>query len=308
LKGYVETRALKLIEENLKAKGMGGVFMDYLELTKPKLTLLVMSTCLVGFVMAPGAINYLNAVYSLFFISLIVGGACALNCFIERDVDSKMERTRERVLPSGKLSPNNALIFGIFFITIGHLGLFFSVNPITCVLGLIASVLYLFSYTPMKQKSEYAVYVGAIPGAIPPIMGWTSVTGAIDLFAYCLFGVLLIWQLPHFWAISIYHAKDYECADIKVYPNQKGLGPTKIYIFIFTILLGLVSILPVYFNIAKAQFLWLALALNITFIIQSSLGLFFKYEEVKLKKWAKMYFYASIIYLPLLLGGMIFFK
>ncbi len=308
MKGYAEIRALKLIGENLKAKGMGGVFLDYFELTKPKLTLLVMSTCLVGFIMAPGVIDYLNAIYSLFFISMIVGGACALNCFIERDVDSKMERTRARVLPSGKLSPNNALFFGIFLVAIGHVGLFLAVNPITCVLGLVASVLYLFSYTPMKQKSEYAVYVGAIPGAMPPLMGWTSVTGVIDVFAYCLFAVLLIWQLPHFWAISIYHAEDYESANIKVYPNQKGLGLTKVYIFIFTIILGLISILPVYFNIAKPHFLWIALALNIPFIIQSSLGLFFQDEGVKLKKWAKMYFYASIIYLPLLLGGMIFFK
>ena len=305
---YVEHLSLKSMEENLPVRSFFQLFSNYLELTKPKLSGLVMSTSLVGVVLASKNIDSMTPILSLLFIALVVGGACVLNCYIEIDVDSKMERTKERVLPSGKLGPGQALIFGCLLLGMGFSGLFFLVNWITGFLAIIATVLYLFSYTPLKQKSEYAVYVGAIPGAIPPIMGWTAVTGELGPFAYCLFGILLVWQLPHFWAISIYHAQDYNTANIKIYPSQKGLDATTKNIFSFTIILAFVSLLPVILGETLPSFSWVCLGLNAPFIYLSSLGIFKKKDELSVKSWAKNYFYGSIFYLPLLLGGMIFFK
>ena len=297
-----------MMQENLAVKAPFQVFLDYLELTKPKLTGLVLATACIGFGLAPNRFDVYSLIISLGYTALVVGGACALNCYLEVDIDAKMERTKDRVLPSGKLDPKKALTFGLLMLALGLGGLFFFVNLITGFLGLLATVLYLLSYTPLKQKSEYAVYVGAIPGAMPPIMGWTSVTGELNPFAYCLFATLLVWQLPHFWAISIYHAKDYNSANIKVYPNLKGLQKTKRNIFTFTILLALVSALPILLGETQPTYSWVCFCLNVAFIYLSSLGWLKNKEGLSVETWAKNYFYASIFYLPLLLGGMIFFK
>ncbi len=284
-------------------------FSDIINLTKPRLSLLVMVTVMVGTLIAPEKIYFFKAVLAFFLITLVVIGAATLNCFIERDVDARMIRTKDRPLPARRMAPQTALWLGVVLLLISIPALCIFINLITGLLAFIAAILYLYAYTPMKQKSELAVYVGAIPGAIPPVMGWTAVTGKIDFMAIALFLILFIWQLPHFLAISIYHAEDYGAASIKVYPNLKrGLQITKIGIFVFTLALFLVSLMPTFFSQASFVYTRAALMISGVFLVYSARGLFIDNQDVAMRQWARNYFYGSLFYLPLLLGALIFFK
>ncbi|MFA6237436.1 MAG: heme o synthase [Bacteriovorax sp.] len=286
-----------------------SVFSDLVNLTKPRLSLLVMVTALVGTLIAPEKINFFKALFAFVLITMVVIGAAALNCFIERDVDSKMLRTQDRPLPSKRMKPRTALIFALTLLLISIPSLCLFINGITGILAIIAAALYLYAYTPMKVRSELAVYVGAIPGALPPVMGWTAVTGKIDFMAIALFLILFVWQLPHFLAISLYLAKDYGAASIKVYPNLKrGAQITKLGIFFFTLVLFGVSLLPSIYSQASFIYTRAALVLSGLFLIYSARGFFLKPDEALQRQWARNYFYGSLFYLPLLLGALIFFK
>lgn len=299
---------LKDLENSFFLGNKHSYFSDMVNLTKPRLSLLVMVTVMVGTLIAPEHINFFKAIFAFFLITLVVIGAATLNCFLEREVDALMVRTKDRPLPAKRMNPKTALWFGgvLLLISIPLISIY--INWITGILSIIAAVLYLYAYTPMKQKSEFAVYVGAIPGALPPVMGWTAVTGKIDFMAISLFLILFIWQLPHFLAISLYHAEDYGAASIKVYPNLKrGLQITKMGIFIFTLMLFVASLLPAYFSQASFIYTWAALVLSGAFLIYSARGLFLNSEDA-MRQWARNYFYGSLFYLPLLLGALIFFK
>ena len=300
---------LKSLEEELFIEKQHSYFSDVVDLTKPRLSLLVMVTVLVGSIIAPAHINFFQALFSLFLITMVVIGAAALNCYIERDIDAKMSRTKDRPLPSKRMTPQTALVFGVLMLLVSIPALMIYVNFVTGILAIVAAALYLYAYTPMKVKSELAVYIGAIPGALPPVMGWTAVTGKIDMMAIALFLILFVWQLPHFLAISMYLADDYDAASIKVYPNmKKGIPLTKIGIFVFTVILFGTSLLPSIY--AQASFIYTraALVLSGVFVLYAARGFFIKQDEKKEKQWARNYFYGSLFYLPLLLGALIFFK
>jgi protoheme IX farnesyltransferase len=300
---------VKDIEAELFDGGSHSFLSDVVDLTKPRLSLLVMVTALVGTLIAPDKINFFKALLAFFLTTLVVIGAAALNCYMEREIDAKMHRTKDRPLPAKRMKPLVALIFGIvlLLVSIPLLGIF--INGVTAILAFVAAALYLYAYTPMKQKSELAVYVGAIPGAIPPVMGWTAVTGQIDVMAVTLFLILFVWQLPHFLSISLYHAEDYGAASIKIYPNLKrGVVITKLGIFVFTAFLFVTSLLPSIFSHASFVYTRSALVLSGAFLLYSSLGFFIKQDKEKERQWARNYFYGSLFYLPLLLLALIFFK
>jgi protoheme IX farnesyltransferase len=304
---------LNLILKDIEAKFFLGnshsFFSDLVNLTKPKLSLLVMVTAMVGTLIAPDKINFFKAFFAFLLITFVVIGAAALNCYIERETDAKMNRTKDRPLPSQRMRPKTALIFGSILIIFAIPTLCIFINLVTGILALIAAVLYLYAYTPMKQKSELAVYVGAIPGALPPVMGWTAVTGHVDIMAVTLFMILFVWQLPHFLAISLYHADDYGAANIKVYPNLKrGFFITKIGIFVFTGILFLTSLLPTFFSNASFVYTRAAFILSGLFLIYSAYGFFLKSDKTRERAWARNYFLGSLFYLPLLLVALIFFK
>lgn len=290
-------------------KGSPHSFLsDVIDLTKPKLSLLVMVTALIGVLVAPEKINFFKAFFAFTLITMVVIGGAALNCFIERDIDALMVRTKDRPLAAKRMKPKTALVFGVIMILVAVPLLCIFINVTTGLLSLLAAVLYLLAYTPMKQKSELAVYVGAIPGAIPPVLGWTSVTGSIDVMAITLFLILFVWQLPHFLAISMFHADDYDAANIKVYPNRQGVLITKIGIFVFTGILFITALLPSYFSHASFVYTRTAFVLSGVFLIYSAYGFFIKNDKDREKEWAKNYFYGSLFYLPLLLMALIFFK
>ena len=300
---------LKEVEDSYFSGSRHSLFSDLVDLTKPRLSLMVMVTALVGTLIAPEKIYFFKAVLAFFLIAMVVLGAASLNCYIEREVDSKMIRTKDRPLPSKRMKPKTALIFGLILLIISIPSICFFINPITGILALVAAILYLYAYTPMKVRSELAVYVGAIPGALPPVMGWTAVTGKIDFMAISLFLILFIWQLPHFLAISLYHAEDYGAASIRVYPNLKrGEQITKFGIFFFTLILFGASLLPSLYSDASYIYTRAALVLSGLFLLYSAKGIIFKQDEAMSRQWARNYFYGSLFYLPLLLGALIFFK
>lgn len=300
---------IKDVESSFFVGNSHSFLSDVVDLTKPRLSLLVMVTALVGSMIAPDKINFFKALLAFFLTTMVVIGAAALNCYMEREVDAKMNRTKDRPLPSQRMKPKVALIFGLVLILFSVPALALFINLTTGILALIAAVLYLYAYTPMKQKSELAVYVGAIPGAIPPVMGWTAVTGHIDIMAMTLFLILFVWQLPHFLSISLYHADDYGAANIKIYPNLKrGVTITKLGIFIFTAVLFLTSLLPTIFSHASSVYTNTALVLSGLFLVYSAVGFFIKQDDVRERQWARNYFYGSLFYLPLLLMALIFFK
>ena len=283
-------------------------FFDVLSLTKPRLSSLVIFTSALGLFLAPGQIDLWTAVISIASTSGLVGGACVINCWMEKDSDALMERTKNRPLPSGRLSPSLALLLGLALIIICLSSLFTLINPLTGFLGLIATLTYVFLYTPMKKISSWALFAGAIPGAIPPLMGWTTVTNSIGALGLVLFSILFIWQLPHFLSISMYHARDYNNADFKIFPTQIGTRNTIHKIAIYTFGLFLISLVPYYMGSANTTYRNVIILLGGAFFVFSLLGYQLKENSDELLLWSRRYFYASLIYLPCVFIAMIFFK
>ena len=281
------------------------VFEDFIELTKPKLTLLTLLTATVGFLMAPPPINLYQAVWGLPLILFVIMGATSLNCYLEKDIDALMDRTKNRALPAKKISHKSALIFSLLLLGISLPLISLTINLLTGFFAAMAAIIYLFAYTPLKQITPFAVYVGAIPGAIPPVLGWTVATGHFSLLPLSLFIILFIWQIPHFLAISIYHVQDYRRASMPVYGDKWSHKKIAWVIPLLTLLLAAASFWPMYLENVAPLYYSLVSALNGLFIAISCGAFWFIHNTKGLKEWARAYFLASIIYLPLLLGIMI---
>ncbi len=279
---------------------------DMLELTKPRLGLLVVATMFTGVLISARLIDFFSLSLALLLSTLVVASATTLNCLLELKVDSQMDRTKDRALPSGRLSPKIAFVQGVVLALISLPGLYLIVNWQTALLGFIAWASYLFAYTPMKRVSPAALYIGALPGAIPPVMGRTIVMGEFDLISIFLFIILFIWQVPHFLAISIYHREDYRSGGIKVYSHYYSNKKLSVVIFVTTVLLAVSAVLPSMFGLANKGYLYLNIFFAISFIGLSILG-FKKMDELEYARWAKKYFWGSIIYLPLVMLTFIFF-
>ncbi len=283
-------------------------FSDILELFKPRLAGLVMITMVIGALLVPGPIHFLDVFFAAFLIFMVVASATTLNCWMERDVDLMMERTKTRALPAGRMHPNTALILGLLMGAIALPLLYFFVNPLTAWLGLIAHLMYLLAYTPMKRFSAASLFVGAVPGALPPVMGWTTLTGTMDPTAWCLFAILFIWQLPHFLAISVYYRNDYEAAGLKVFARKSNFPAIRRDIFVYTVILTASALAPAWWAGYSENYEISAALLSILFLGVAVVGFFIKRSEDVVRQWARAYFFASIIYLPLLLAAMLFFR
>jgi protoheme IX farnesyltransferase len=281
---------------------------DLFSLLKPRLASLVIFTSALGLFMAPVEMEIAKALVAILATSGLVGGACAINCYMERDIDRLMERTKSRPLPSGRISPRTALLFGLSLIFICLSVLYFFINPLTAILGLTAALIYICLYTPLKQKTSLALFAGAIPGAIPPLMGWTAATNSIHILAIILFAILFIWQLPHFLSIAIYHADDYKEASIKTHPGNMGIRPTIHRIAIYTYALFIVSVAPYWVGFAPEAYRNATFIIGGGFFIYSLLGYTFKEGSAELLQWARRYFYGSLIYLPCVFILMIYFR
>ncbi|MDX1402699.1 MAG: heme o synthase [Kiloniellales bacterium] len=275
---------------------MGRILIDLLELTKPRVTFLVLFTATVGLWVAPQRPSLLVIFATLAGLSLAVGGVNALNMFLERDTDGLMERTRARPLPAGRLEPTISLWFGLALSLGGVAVMAALVNLLSGLLTLVAVMSYISLYTPLKQHSPWALHVGAIPGAMPPLIGWTAASGSLGAGGFALFGIIFLWQIPHFLAIALFRKEDYARAGIRVLPVIKSLRETKIQMIVSQVLLVPVSLLPVYLGIAGSMYLVAAIILNVMFLIVGLQGL----RATQIESWARRVFLMSLIYLSVL--------
>ncbi len=216
---------------------------DVIALTKPRITWMVVITAAGGMWLAPEAIGLTRALLMLTTTAAVVGAANALNCWLERDSDRLMARTMNRPLPDGRLEPKIALWLGVALGLTSVPVLTFGVNALTGLLGAIALVSYVAIYTPMKRASSVALLVGAVPGALPPLMGWTAATGSLDAPGLALFAILFFWQIPHFIAIALFRQEDYDRAGLKTLPSELGAEVAKLQAVVYTGLLVVSSLL-----------------------------------------------------------------
>ncbi len=274
---------------------------DLTALTKPRITLMVVITTLGGLWLAPGAISWKIALVTIAATAMVVGAANTLNCWLERDIDRHRARTTRRPLPAGRLDPKLALGLGLALggTSVPLPAIF--VNPLTALLAAIALVSYVWVYTPMKQRSPFAVVVGSVPGALPPLMGWTAATGELAAPGVVLFGILFIWQLPHFLAISIFREREYTNAGFVVMPAVRGVASTKLQAALWAGALLPVSLLLVPLGIAGWIYLGVAAALGVAFLVWALLGL----RREAGNRWARQLFLASLLYLPLLFAALV---
>ncbi|WP_373049139.1 heme o synthase [Vulgatibacter sp.] len=216
---------------------------DLVALTKPRITTMVLVTTAGGLGLAPGELSWQKHLLTILATGLVVSAASTLNNYLERDTDALMNRTRRRPLAAGRLAPQVALAFGLLLAALSIPALTFFVHPLPGLLAFIAFVSYVWLYTPMKRMSTDALLVGAVPGAMPPLIGWTAVTGALDLPGLVLFSILFVWQLPHFLAIALYCAEDYGRGGHKVFPLVRGEAATKRWTVIWSVAQLAVSLL-----------------------------------------------------------------
>ena len=278
-----------------------GRFRDLVDLGKPRITLLVLFTSAVGLWMAPGTLGAVRTVVFLLATSCLVASANTLNCFVERETDGRMRRTRNRPLPAGRMDSRLALVAGLTEGFVALVALAWATNGLTFALGLLALATYVLVYTPLKRVRWWAVIVGAVPGAIPPLMGWTAVTGVLATPGWVLFGILFLWQLPHFIAISLYLKEDYRRGGLQVLPVAFGDAAARRHLFAYTVLLVLVSLTAPPLGLAGPAYLVTAALLGAGFLYVAGGGL---RPSVK-SAWARRAFAYSLIYLPVLIAVLV---
>ncbi len=276
-------------------------FLAYLELTKPRIALMVLVTAALGYYLGVAFTDEFPGWLSFFFAMLGTGmagaGASALNQYLERDIDARMERTRRRPLPTGTLSPQSALYFGVVLALAGCFLLLFENNLLTAFLTLQSTFLYVLVYTPMKRLTWLNTSVGAIPGAMPPLIGWAAATGTLHLGAWIMFAVLYIWQHPHFFAIAWMYRDDYERGGLKMLPVVKPDGKNMfVQVMAFSLVLIPVSILPTVIGLAGWLYSIGAVLLGLAML---ACGAAFTLQRTHAS--AKRVLRVSLIYLPVLL-------
>ena len=274
----------------------------YIELTKPRITWLILASTAIGYYFgARGGWGFAELIHTLAGTGLIASGTAALNQWWEREADAKMDRTRHRPIPSGRVTPNRALAWGVLLAGAGFAELALAVNLLAGLLGLLTLLSYLFLYTPLKQRSPHSTTVGAIPGAMPPLIGYAASAGLLDAQAWVLYAILFIWQFPHFYAIAWMYRHDYARAGILMRPVVEPDGAsTARHILVTSSLLIPVSLLPV--ALSMTGYVYLAGAVV--------LGLFFLYSGVRVAMdrtviRARRVLLTSVVYLPLLFGLML---
>jgi heme o synthase len=273
--------------------------IDLIALVKPRIMLMALLTAAGATSLAPDAVPAARMLWLLAGTALIVGAANTLNMWLERDIDCLMARTRNRPLPRGRLDAALALRFGAIQ---GALALpaLAMVNVVTAALGLLALLLYVGVYTPMKQRSHLAAWVGAVPGAMPALMGWTATTGRVELPGLAVFAVLFFWQIPHFHAIAMYRLRDYDAAGLKTLPGTHGLPAARREIALYLVVQVAVSLALVPLGVTGSLYLATAAVLGAGVLVQGLGGV--RRGDAK---WARGVFLASIVYLPILFTIMV---
>lgn len=269
---------------------------DYLELTKPRISVMVLVSVSVGFALASqGTVQFPLLAHALFGIALVAAGSSALNQYRERETDRLMPRTARRPLPANRLMPMEVLAFGISSGVMGVLYLASFINLTTALLTGLTLLIYVLVYTPLKRATALCTAVGAIPGALPPVLGWTAAGGELNLGALSLFGILFLWQFPHFLAIAWLYREQYAKANLKMLPSRRG-GVTGFLATGYALALLPVSLLPSRFGLAGDAFFLTALVLGLGYLLCAA-----RFMRRESERTARGLLWSSLMYLPLLL-------
>ena len=277
---------------------MKSTLKAYLSLCKPRITMLVLVTAAIGFFSGGQGIHS----YSLLALTLIgtavtCSGAAVLNCYLERDLDARMNRTKNRPLPAGVIAPHTALAFGILLVLAGTVLLVWQVNLLCGFLALLTAFLYTHVYTPLKRITWLNTFVGAIPGALPPMGGWAGATGELSLGAWVLFLILFVWQHPHFYAIAWMFKDDYAKAGFKMLPCLEPDGASTFkQVLYYSVLLIPISLIPYFIGMTGQVYLVGSVALGI-FMLMAGLTV----SKSRSVPDARKLLRATVVYLPLLL-------
>ena len=282
-----------------------GLLTDLMTLTKARLSLLVIITTFVGFCMASDtSLDWVRLFHAVVGTTLAAAAAAVLNQRIETRVDRLMERTRNRPLPAGRMKPAAALVLGIALGIAGTAWLWLTTNALAASLAAATILIYIAFYTPLKRRTSLCTIVGAVAGAIPPVIGWTAVQPSIDLGAWVLFGILFTWQMPHFLAIAWMYRDEYAQAGFVMIRRDDLTGSaTATQSLLYTLALMLITTIPFFAGLNSSLYLVLGLLLDAAMLVCALRFLFDRTRPT-----ARMLFYASIFYLPLILGLMIFTK
>ncbi|EFB40816.1 MULTISPECIES: heme o synthase [Parachlamydia] len=266
--------------------------INYYLLTKPKIVLGNLVTLAAGFLLASkGTIDFLLFFETLFGLSLIMASACVFNNYIDRQMDKKMERTKNRALVTGLISPRNALLFATLLEILGTAILYFFTNLLTVYVAAFGFFVYVILYSLWKRHTIYGTAIGSVAGAIPPVVGYCAVSNHFDMGATILFTLLVLWQMPHFFAIALYHFDDYSAAGIPVLPIVKGISRTKIHMIIYVISFVLAAVMLTFFNYTGYIYLAVTTLVGLAWIWLSMQG--FKNQNDQL--WGKKMYQLSLL-------------
>jgi len=279
------------------------IVKDYLSITKPRINILVLVTTFIGgWLASAGPFDPYRMMAILVGTGLTVAGAAAFNCFQEAEVDARMSRTRDRPVPAGRISPKKAFVTGAIGSVLGLGLLFWKVNVESFLLAFLALVIYTPLYTWLKNVTSLSTLVGAIPGALPPVIGWAGVTGELELPAILLFLIMFVWQPPHFLALALFRKQEYDQAGLAMLPVEIGSEVAVRQIVTYAAALLPLSLLPVHFGMAGWVYFAIAVLFGLLFLAASALGLRETVREGN--RWARGLFLLSIIHLTALFVGL----
>ena len=284
---------------------VAGFIGDLTELIKARLTLLVLLTTAVGFYLgAEGPINWTALLHTVLGTAAAAAGAAALNQWWEHKLDAMMQRTRSRPVPAGRMRPTEAIVIGGVLSIFGVIYLALTCNVMSAALAAVTIVVYVLGYTPLKLVSTFNTVLGAVPGALPPVIGWAAARGTLDAGAWMLFAILFFWQLPHFFAIAWMYRDDYARAGFQMISSEDRTGArTASQSVFFCMILFVVAGLPAFIRMATVFYLLAELILGGIFIAVAM-----RFLKTRTRADARRLFITSIIYLPLLLGALVLSK
>jgi protoheme IX farnesyltransferase len=303
-KEFMKTVAIESTQSGTRS-ARSGFIRDLVELVKARLTLLVLLTTAVGFYLgADSPINFAALLHTVFGTAAAAAGAAALNQWWEYKLDALMHRTRSRPVPAGRMRPRDAVVLGAALSIFGVAYLAFVCNALSAALAAITIIIYIFAYTPLKRVSTFNTALGAVPGALPPMIGWAAARGTLNAGAWMLFAILFFWQLPHFFAIAWMYRDDYARAGFQMISSDDRTGERSASQSVFfCMLLFIVAGLPAFLGIATVFYLLAELVLGGVFIAVAM-----RFLKTRATSDARRLFITSIIYLPLLLGALVLSK
>lgn len=285
-----------------EAPGSPATFTDYLALTKPRLSLLSVMTAVVGYYAARPAHDGVKLACLLVGTMLAAGGVASLNQWIERDTDARMKRTADRPIPSGKVPDGSAFVLGILMCIAALFLLFAKVNPLAALFTLLTIVSYLCWYTPAKRWSRWSTEIGALAGAFPPLIGWAAGEGRVSALGWILFSLLFFWQIPHFMAVAWTYRRDYSAVEFPMLPVRDESGAwVSGWSFFNTVLLVAVSVLPQVLKLATGYYTAAAALAGAWFLWRAADFI----RPASREGSARKLFFASILYLPAVLGALV---